>query len=176
MVFQPSRPTAGDELLPVTRTLSRGVQTIVDLLDTVGTIRDGEHLQSVAYLAEEFGLLAEPTFVFGSRAGRPHSLLLEGHFYALLCDKVIDRDGAGYLRPRRDLYALPFAGRAARRLRSLGALSSRDAMIFAAAARHLAQQGRYSGSRRHDAAFDAAVAAVAALHAEEEPAHDPAAI
>jgi len=198
MVFLPSRPTAHEREQVQTDTetehsvISPGARTIVDLVDVVGTIRDVDHLQSVAFLAQEFGLLAAPTFLFGSRrcggdegsagaapggveCARPHSALLEGHFYALLCEKVIDRDGTGRLSPRRDLYAVPHSGLAGRRLSTLAALSPRDTAVFAAAVLRLARQGCYAGSRRHDAAFYDAVALLAALD-EGEPAVDTAAI
>jgi len=190
MVFLPSRPTTHERQQIQTQTetensdIGPGARTIVDLADVVGTIRDVDHLQSVAFLAQEFGLLAAPTFLFGSRGGegdagtacsRPHSVLLEGHFYALLCEKVIDRDGTGRLSPRRDLYAVPHSGLAGRRLSALAALSPRDTAVFAAAVLRLARQGCYAGSPRHDAAFYDAVALLAAID-EDEPAVDTAAI
>jgi len=95
-------------------------------VDVVGNVRDGEHLQYLVFLAQEFGLLAEPVFLFGSMGPdprRPHSLLLEDHFFMLLRDGIIDLDGAGRLRARRDLFALPSSGLTGRRLAALSDLS-----------------------------------------------------
>ncbi len=182
MVFLPSRLDTHQESQPVAdRAISPGARAIIDLIDVVGTIHDVDHLQSVAFLAQEFGLLVAPTFLFGSRRGddgqeprRPHSLLLEGHFYALLCEKVIDRDTTtGRLRPRRDLYAVPYSGLAGRRLGVLGALSKRDVAVFAAAVLRLTHDGCHAGSNRRDAAFHAAVAQLAVLADATDEAEQP---
>jgi len=180
MVFLPSRLITPAEQQSDDSAICLGAQAIIDLLDVVGAVHDVEHLQSVAFLAQEFGLLTAPTFLFASRGPaphRPHSLLLESHFYALLCEKVIDRDGSGRLRPRRDLYALPHSGTVARRLGILAGLTPRDTAVFAAAVLRLINDGRHAGSQKHDAAFDAAVALAASMREDEhEPAVDTAAI
>ena len=180
MVFMPSRQTAPVEQQSDESAICLGAQAIIDLLDIVDSVYDVEHLQSVAFLAQEFGLLTAPTFLFASRGPeprRPHSLLLESHFYALLCEKVIDRDGSGRLRPRRDLYDLPHSSRVARRLGILTGLTPRDTAVFAAAVLGLINDGRHAGSQKHDAAFDDAVALTASMREDEhEPAADTAAI
>ena len=180
MVFMPSRQTAPVEQQSDDSAICLGAQAIIDLLDIVGAVHDVEHLQSVAFLAQEFGLLTAPTFLFASRGPaprRPHSLLLESHFYALLCEKVIDRDGSGRLRPRRDLYDLPHSGTVARRLGILTGLTPRDTAVFAAAVLRLINDGRHAGSQKHDAAFDDAVALTASMCEDEhEPTVDMAAI
>lgn len=183
MVFLPSRLDAFQESPPAAddRAISPGARAIIDLIDVVGSMRDVEHLQCVTFLAQEFGLLLAPTFQFGSRrAGEgggpelrhPHSLLLEGHFYALLCEKVIDRDATGYLRPRRDLYAVPYSGLASRRLAVLGALPRRDLAVFAGAVLRLAQDGCHAGSARRDTAFHHAVALLATVAEGDEMGDD----
>jgi len=157
MVFLPSRTSPqNDESDSYAGSLSRGARAIIDLLDVVGNVRDGDHLQCVAFLAQEFGLLTEPLFLFGSSGPdprRPHSVLLESHFYALLRDGIVDLDGAGRLRLRRDLFPVSSSGLAGRRLAALGALSPGEAAIFAAAVLRLAGEGRHAGSLRHDDAF-----------------------
>jgi len=174
MVFMPSRLTAPVEQQSNDSAICLGAQAIIDLLDVVGAVHDVEHLQSIAFLAQEFGLLTAATFLFASRGPeprRPHSLLLESHFYALLCEKVIDRDGSGRLRPRRDLYDLPHSGTVARRLGILAELAPRDTTVFAAAVLRLINDGRHAGSQKHDAAFYDAVALTASMR---EDAHEPA--
>jgi hypothetical protein len=134
-------------------------------VDIVGNVRDGEHLQCLAFLAQEFGLLAEAVYLFGSvRADlrRPHSLLLEDHFFTLLRDGIIDLDSAGRLRVCRDLLAVPASGSPDRRLAALSTLSPAEASVFAAAVLRLAGEGRHAGSSRHDVAFCAAVTQLAA--------------
>src|SRR5437868_13794807 len=142
MVFRPERTKAHDEgASGGGAPLSRGAHVIIDLVDVVGNVRDGEHLQRLVFLAQEFGLLAEPVFLFGSMGPdprRPHSLLLEDHFYMLLRDGIIDLDGAGRLRARRDLFALPSSGLTGRRLAALSDLSPAEAALFAAAVLRLA--------------------------------------
>jgi len=173
MVFMPSRQTAPVEQQSDDSAICLGAQAIIDLLDIVDSVYDVEHLQSVAFLAQEFGLLTAPTFLFASRGPeprRPHSLLLESHFYALLCEKVIDRDGSGRLRPRRDLYDLPHSSRVARRLGILTGLTPRDTAVFAAAVLGLINDGRHAGSQKHDAAFDDAVALTASMSEDEHEA------
>lgn len=166
MVFLPTRTSPqNDASESCLEPFSRGARVIIDLLDVVNTIRDGDHLQCAVFLAQEFGLLSEHVFLFGATGAaphRPHSLLLEGHFYALLRDGIVDLDGTGRLRLRRDLFALPPSGLAARRLAALSALSPHEAAIFAAAVLNLAGAGRHAGSRRHDGAFEEAVAHLAA--------------
>ena len=170
MVFLPSRTKpqydgSDSDGVP----FSRGPRAIIDLLDVVGHVRDGDHVQCLIFLAQEFGLMPEPHFLFGSvgpAPRRPHSLLLEGHFYALLRDGVVDLDGAGRLRLRRDLFALPSSGLAGRRLAVLGALSPSEAAAFASAVLSLASNGRHAGRPRHDDAFREAVIGLAA-EAEE---------
>ena len=180
MVFMPSRQTAPVEQQSDESAICLGAQAIIDLLDIVDSVHDVEHLQSVAFLAQEFGLLTAPTFLFASRGSeprRPHSLLLESHFYALLCEKVIDRDGSGRLRPRRDLYDLPHSGTVARRLSILAGLAPRDTAVFAAAVLRLINEGRHAGSQKHDAAFYDAVTLAASISEDEhEHAVDTAAI
>jgi len=180
MVFMPSRQTAPVEQQSDDSAICLGAQAIIDLLDIVDSVHDVEHLQSVAFLAQEFGLLTAPTFLFASRGPaphRPHSLLLESHFYALLCEKVIDRDGSGRLRPRRDLYDLPHSGTVARRLSILAGLAPRDTAVFAAAVLRLINEGRHAGSQKHDAAFYDAVTLAASISEDEhEHAVDTAAI
>lgn len=179
MVFLPSRPPSEKDVCESdAESLSRGARLIIDLIDVVGNIRDGDHLQCVAFLAQEFGLMEEPHFLFGSTGSeprRPHSLLLEGHFNALLRDGVIDLDGKGCLRLRRDLFALSYSGLAARRLSTLSMLSPREAAIFAGAVLRLAHEGRHAGSRRHDQAFLEAVTRYA-MPMEDDSPGDPAAI
>ncbi len=172
MVFPPSRTTpvpspAGestphdrrhDETVPDGRGAT--ARAIVDLIDAVGAVRDGDHLQCLLFLAQEFRLLTEPYLVFGTTGAappRPHSLLLEGHFYTLLSEGVLDVDGMGRLRPRRDLFTLPSSGLVNRRLAALSTLLPYECLVFAAAVRRLAHDGCYAGSRRHDDAFRAAV-------------------
>lgn len=171
MVFLPGRTSLTDVTLESDDTSHQhGARLIIDLLDVVGSIRDGEHLQCVAFLAQEFELVARPHYLFGtldSEPRRPHSLLLEGRFYALLRDGVVDVDGAGRLRLRRDLFAVPTSGRAGRRLSALNTLSSREAAIFAAAVMHLAGQGRHAGSNRHDEAFRATVSRLAVADTDQ---------
>lgn len=166
MVFLPNRTaTPHDGFDAYDEPLGRGPRAIIDLLDVVGNVRDGDHLQRLIFLAQEFGLLAEPHFLFassGSDASAPHSLLLESHFYALLREGIVDLDGAGRLRLRRDLFALPSSDLAGRRLAALGALSPHEAATFAAAALQLANQGRLASSSRHDTAFRDAVTRLAA--------------
>ena len=180
MVFMPSRQTAPVEQQSDDSAICLGAQAIIDLLDIVDSVHDVEHLQSVAFLAQEFGLLTAPTFLFASRGSeprRPHSLLLESHFYALLCEKVIDRDGSGRLRPRRDLYDLPHSGTVARRLSILAGRAPRDTAVFAAAVLRLINEGRHAGSQKHDAAFYDAVTLAASISEDEhEHAVDTAAI
>jgi hypothetical protein len=84
----------------------------------------------------------------------------------LLRDGLIDLDGAGRLRVRRDLFALPPHGLTGRRLAALGSLSSGEAALFAAAVLRLAGEGRHAGSVRHDDAFCHAVTQLAAGEAE----------
>jgi hypothetical protein len=178
MVFLPSRTTTPhDGYDAYDEALSRGSRAIIDLLDVVDNVRDGDHLQCLIFLAQEFGLLAEPHFLFasaGPQAQTPHSLLLEGHFYALLREGIVDLDGAGRLRLRRDLYALPSSDLAGRRLSALGALSPHEAATFAMAVLRLANQGRLASSPRHDAAFHDEVARLAT--ADETQSIDVAAI
>jgi hypothetical protein len=170
MVFLPTRiKPHDDEASSDDLQLNHGPRVIIDLLDTVGNIRDGDHLQCVAFLAQEFGLMSGTEFLFGSIASnppRPHSLLLEGHFYALLRDGFADLDGTGRLRLRRDLYHIPTSGLAARRLSALSELSPRETAVFAAAVLRLANEGKYAGSARHDSSFRDAVFSVAALDGE----------
>jgi hypothetical protein len=145
--------------------LSRGARAIIDLVDVVGNVRDGEHLQCLVFLAQEFGLLTEPLFLFGSMGPnprRPYSLLLEDHFFMLLRDGIIDLDGAGRLRARRDLLALPSSSLTGRRLAALSDLAPAEASLFAAAVLYLAAEGRHAGSPRHDGAFCSAVTQLAA--------------
>ncbi len=170
MIFLPDRITLQDEREDSAGTLPHGVQAIVDLLDAVGTIHDGDHLQCVAFLAQELGLLTEPHFLFGIGEPRacPYSSLLEQHFYVLLREGVVDLDATGRLRLRRDLHDTPHAGLANRRLSALGELSPHEAAVFAAAVIHLARQGRYAGSGRHDAAFGDAVALCATSGVDDE--------
>lgn len=179
MVFLPSRTSPrNDSSDSYMQPLSRGARAIIDLLDVVGNVRDGDHLQCIVFLAQEFGLLAEPLFLFGSTGAdprRPHSLLLEGHFYALLRDGIVDLDAAGRLRLRRDLFALPPSSLAGRRLTALGALSPNEATIFAAAVLRMANDGRHAGSSRHDEIFDAVVRRMTAI-TETEGLTDVAAI
>lgn len=166
MVFLPSRTKPqqdGSDCYD--EPFSRGPRAIIDLLEVVGNVRDGNHLQCLIFLAQEFGLMPEPHFLFGSvgpEPRRPHSLLLEGHFYALLRDGVIDLDGAGRLRLRRDLFALPSSGLAGRRLAALGALTPHEATMFASAVLRLASNGRHAGRPRHDDAFHDTVVQLAA--------------
>jgi hypothetical protein len=144
--------------------LSRAARVIIDLVDVVGSVRDGEHLQCLVFLAQEFGLLPEPVFLFGSMGPdprHPHSLLLEDHFFMLLRDGIIDLDGSGRLRTRRDLFALPCSGLTGRRLAALSDLSPAEAALFAAAVLCLAGEGRHAGSARHDNAFSTAVTQLA---------------
>jgi hypothetical protein len=166
MVFRPDRTKPHDEgACPGGELLSRGARTIIDLVDVVGNVRDGEHLQCLVFLAQEFGLLAEPVFLFGSMGPdprRPHSLLLEDHFFMLLRDGIIDLDGAGRLRTRRDLFALPSPSLTGRRLAALSDLSPAEAALFAAAVLCLAGEGRHAGSPRHDDAFCTAIIQLAA--------------
>ncbi len=172
MVFPPSRtiplqslseePTPHDGSHDETASDRRGAtaRAIVDLIDAVGNVRDGDHLQCLSFLAQEFRLLTEPYLVFGTiddAPPRPHSLLLEGHFYTLLSEGVLDLDGTGRLRLRRDLFTLPSSGLANRRLSALAALSPYECLVFAAAVRRLTRDGCYAGSRRHDDAFRATV-------------------
>jgi len=161
MVFRPEGTKLHDEgAFGGGAPLSRGARVISDLVDVIGNVRDGEHLQCLVFLAQEFGLLAEPVFLFGSMGPdprRPHSLLLEDHFYMLLRDGIIDLDGAGRLRARRDLFALPSSGLTGRRLAALSDLSPAEAALFAAAVLRLAGEGRHAGSPRHDDAFCTAV-------------------
>lgn len=179
MVFLPSRlQSEKDGCESDDASLSRGARVIIDLIDVVGNVRDGAHLQCIAFLAQEFGLLEEPHFLFGSvgpEPRRPHSLLLEGHFDALLDDGVLELDGKGCLRLRRDLFAVPYSGFAARRLSALSALSPREAAIFAGAVLRLVREGRHAGSRRHDQAFQDAVARFV-TPVEEDQRSDAAAI
>ena len=166
MVFRPEGTKPHDEgASPGGDSLSRAARVIIDLVDVVGNVRDGEHLQCLVFLAQEFGLLAEPVFLFGSMGPdprRPHSLLLEDHFFMLLRDGIIDLDGAGRLRTRRDLFALPCSSLAGRRLGALSDLSPAEAALFAAAVLCLAGEGRHAGSARHDDAFCTAVTQLAA--------------
>ena len=173
MVFLPSR-TESERDVPESddEPLSRGARVIIDLIDVVGNVRDGDHLQCIAFLAQEFGLLEEPHFLFGATGAeprRPHSLLLAGHFAFLLNEGVIDLDGKGCLRLRRDLYAVPYSGFAARRLSVLSTLSPRESAIFAGAVLRLASEGRHAGSRRHDGAFADAVARYVTPGEEDHP-------
>lgn len=161
MVFLPSRNTTPLDGFDVyDEPLSRGPRAIIDLLDVVDNVRDGDHLQCLIFLAQEFRLLAEPHFMFAARGPNshtPHSLLLEGHFYALLREGIVDLDGAGRLRLRRDLFALPSSDLAGRRLAALGTLSPHETALFAATVMWLANQGRLASSPRHDTAFHDAV-------------------
>lgn len=179
MVFLPSRTSPrNDSSDSYMQPLSRGACAIIDLLDVVGNVRDGDHLQCIVFLAQEFGLLAESLFLFGSTGSdprRPHSLLLEGHFYALLRDGIVDLDAAGRLRLRRDLFALPPSSLAGRRLAALGALSPNEAAIFAATVLRMANDGRHAGSSRHDETFDEIVRRMTAV-TETEGVTDVAAI
>ena len=167
MVFLPSRTSPQDNGSDeFGESLGRAARAIIDLIDVVGNIRDDDHLQCVAFLAQEFGLLSEPLFLFGSMGsdpGRPHSLLLESHFYTLLRDGMIDLDGTGRLRVRRDLFGLPSSGLAGRRLVALNTLSPTEATLFAAAVLRLAREGRHAGSPRHDEAFGDAIGRLSEL-------------
>ncbi len=161
MVFLPSRSSLHDGSATFVEPLSRGARAIIDLLDVVGTIRDGDHLQCVMYLAQEFGLVAQPLFLFGSIGAhprRPHSSLLESHFYTLLHEGIVDVDGNGHLRLRRDLFALPPCSLNGRRLAALGTLSAEETALFAAAVLRLAADGLHAGSLRHTEAFDETIA------------------
>ena len=121
MVFRSGRMKPHhDGTGPYDGLLSCGARAVIDLVDVVGNVRDGEHLQYLVFLAQEFGLLAEPVFLFGSMGPdprRPHSLLLEDHFYMLLRDGIIDLDGGGPGRPgpRGAAGPAPSDPRAARR-------------------------------------------------------------
>ena len=166
MVFRPdhTKPPDGGAH-PGGGLLSRAARTIIDLVDVVGNVRDGEHLQCLVFLAQEFALLAEPVFLFGSMGPdprRPYSLLLEDHFLMLLRDGIIDLDGSGRLRARRDLFALPCSSLTGRRLAALSDLSPAETALFAAAVLCLAGEGRHAGSPRHDDAFCTAVTQLAA--------------
>lgn len=171
MVFLPSRtspPNDGSD--SCAEPLSCGARVIIDVIDTVGNVRDGDHLQCIIFLAQEFGLLTAPLFLFGSTGPdprRPHSLLLESHFYALLRDGIVDLDGTGRLRLRRDLFSLPPSSLAARRLTALSTLSPGEAMLFAAAVLRLAGEGRHAGSPRHDDTFAEIVRRLSAAMAKD---------
>lgn len=179
MVFLPSRTESATEVPESDdEALSRGARIIIDLIDVVGNVRDGDHLQCIAFLAQEFGLLEAPHFLFGatgSEPRRPYSLLLAGHFEALWNEGMIDLDGKGCLRVRRDLYAVSYSGFAARRLGVLSALSPHEAAIFAGAVLRLAGEGRHAGSHRHDRAFEDAVSRYMGPGQEDHPS-DAAAI
>ncbi len=190
MVFPPSRTipvsspsgesTPQDQRHDESSSDGRGAtaRAIVDLIDAVGNVRDGDHLQCLIFLAQEFRLLTEPYLVFGTiddAPPRPHSLLLEGHFYTLLSEGVLDLDGTGRLRLRRDLFTLPSSGLVNRQLGALAALSPYECLVFAATVRRLTREGRYAGSRRHDDAFRATVELY--VNAEQEAySTDPEAI
>src|SRR3989440_13005715 len=165
MVFRSGRTKPHhDGTGPYDGLLSCGARAVIDLVDVVGNVRDGEHLQYLVFLAQEVGLLAEPVFLFGSMGPdprRPHSLLLQDHFFMLLRDGIIDLDGAGRLRARRDLFALPSSGLTGRRLAALSDLSPAEAALFAAALLHLSRQGRHARRSRHDDAFCTAVTQLA---------------
>jgi hypothetical protein len=181
MVFLPSRVSSPDDSPDVRSELfSRGARTLIEVIDVVGTVRDGDHLQSIVFIAQEFGLLAKPIYLFGvvdDEPRRVQSLLLEGHYRTLLQAGMVDVNATGCLRPRHDLTPdLPPANIVGRRLAALSALSPAETAIFAAAVLRLATDGLYAGSPRRQEAFDAEVRAVVGTLSEGSDTIDSAAV
>src|SRR5262249_14410728 len=118
---------------------------------------------SIVFIAQEFGLLATPNFLFGfmgDEPRRPRSLLLEGHYRTLIQAGIVDVDATGRLRPRRDLIPVPHSNLVGRRLSALNVLSPVGTVVFAAAVIRLASAGWYAGSPRRQETFDAEMRAV----------------
>ena len=144
--------------------------TIVDLIEVVGNVRDGDHVQSLVFLAQEFGMFAHPHMLFGLRSNpalRPHSMVLASHIDALFARGIVERDSAGHLRVDRDRCPRPTHGVVNPHLHVLGALSPAEVFAFAVAVQRLARQGLYAGSRRHDNVFRDTLASHAAVRPDE---------
>ncbi|HZS91160.1 MAG TPA: hypothetical protein VFE42_27165 [Chloroflexota bacterium] len=180
MVFLPSGISSPDDGPDVRSELfSRGARTLIEILEVVGTVRDGDHLQSIVFIAQEFGLLAKPIYLFGivdDEPRRVQSLLLEGHYRTLLQAGLVDVDATGRLRPRHDLIPFPPSNLVSRRLAALNALSPAETVVFAAAVLRLATGGLYAGSPRRQEAFEAEVRAVVDTLKESGDTIDGAAI
>ena len=170
MVSLPSR--ISDQPSSTQEDFSQSTRIIFDILDVVPNVRDGDHLQCIAFIAQELNLLTnkQNCFLFASAGGdirQPHSLLLESHLYVLLRDGYIDIDGTGRLRLRRDLYDIPYSGLVYRNLRSISSLSASDVTVFASAVMRLTSEGLHAGSYRHDDSFTNAINFLSLVHKDE---------